>query len=107
MKNAFVLATFEEVTTDFGRIIERINQRFGTAFVPFVHSPENLEAVFLQIDRHHKQYYGRGKNILPHVLPRPVEDKNTLKKRFLAGFQTPSIQPLVEKAIHTYQDFLE
>ena len=34
-RHGVVVATFEEVTSDMGRVIECINARFGTTFVPF------------------------------------------------------------------------
>src|SRR5680860_1830533 len=33
----FEVALFEQVTSDFGRIIARLNERFGTNFTPFEH----------------------------------------------------------------------
>lgn len=34
-RDAYVLGRFEEVTEDYGKVIERINERFGTGFAPF------------------------------------------------------------------------
>jgi hypothetical protein len=47
--DAFVVCPFEEVTSDFGACIERLNARFGTDWKPFQSTPENVEAVFEQI----------------------------------------------------------
>lgn len=49
-RDRFVIATFDEVTADFGAVIRRVNERFGTRFRDFEHSKENLEAVFALID---------------------------------------------------------
>ena len=45
-RHAFVIARFDEVTADFGGVIERVNAKFGTAFVPFDTSPANRRTVF-------------------------------------------------------------
>jgi hypothetical protein len=45
-----VIATFEGVTTDLGTETRRVNERFGTSFVEFRHTPEQLETVFLLIE---------------------------------------------------------
>jgi hypothetical protein len=37
-----VVATFEQVTTDFGQVIERLNTRFGTTFRAFRHEPDQV-----------------------------------------------------------------
>lgn len=41
-RDGYVVELFEEVTSDFGELISRINERFGTSFSPFVHSEENV-----------------------------------------------------------------
>jgi len=46
----FVVATFEEVTSDFGAVIGRVNERFGTRFRRFEHTEENVKAVFALIE---------------------------------------------------------
>ncbi|WP_155888825.1 hypothetical protein [Inquilinus limosus] len=46
----FVAATFDDVTTDFGAVIDRINRRFGTCFHRFEACEENVRRVFQSID---------------------------------------------------------
>ncbi|GIW56600.1 MAG: hypothetical protein KatS3mg082_3004 [Nitrospiraceae bacterium] len=45
VRDHYVTATFREVTTDFGSVIERLNAKFGTTFSPFKHTPHAVEAV--------------------------------------------------------------
>jgi hypothetical protein len=49
-RDRFVIATFEEMTSDFGEVIQRANDRFGTRFRPFEHTPGNVQVVFDLID---------------------------------------------------------
>ena len=44
-QSQFVLATFDEVTADFGAVIARVNERFDTAFPLFEHTPDNVARV--------------------------------------------------------------
>jgi hypothetical protein len=44
------IAMFDDVTTDLGAVIERMNEQYGTAYVPFHHSPENVQRVYDLID---------------------------------------------------------
>jgi len=44
-QSRFVLATFDEVTADFGAVITRVNERFGTAFPLFEHTSDNVARV--------------------------------------------------------------
>jgi hypothetical protein len=45
-RSAMVVGEFEEVTADLGAVICRVNQRFGTRFREFDHSPENVRFCF-------------------------------------------------------------
>lgn len=49
------VALFEDVTGDFGRVIEALNAKFGTAFTPFQHTPENVERVYALIEERARQ----------------------------------------------------
>ena len=46
-RDACQVALFEDVTTDFGRVVEALNAKFGTGFV---HTPENVARVYALID---------------------------------------------------------
>ena len=50
IRDALVIATFEEVTSDFGAVTHRVNERFGTRFREFEHTEANVEQVFALID---------------------------------------------------------
>jgi hypothetical protein len=49
-RDAFVVATFDEVTSDLGGVIRRVNERFQTRFREFDHTPSHVEDVFTLID---------------------------------------------------------
>lgn len=49
-RSHFVIATFEDVTTDFGAVIRKVNERFSTDFREFDHTSANVETVFALID---------------------------------------------------------
>lgn len=46
MQDHFVIARFETVISDFGKVILSINQRFGTSFSEFQHQNESVDYVF-------------------------------------------------------------
>jgi hypothetical protein len=50
VRHRFMVATFEDVTSDFGAVIRRVNERFDTRFVEFEHSADRVRAVFVLID---------------------------------------------------------
>lgn len=51
-RDRFVLATFREVTTDFGAVTRRVNERFGTDFGVFDHTEENVRRCLATIREH-------------------------------------------------------
>jgi len=66
-EHAFVLAPFQEVTTDFGRTIRRVNERFGCDLPVFEHTPENEARVFSDMDEHWRYRVGEGEDMERHV----------------------------------------
>lgn len=50
-RSSFVVATFEEVTSDFGVVIDRVNSQFGTSFSRFHHTEANVAKVFHLIEQ--------------------------------------------------------
>ena len=49
-RDDFVVATFEDVTSDLGVVIRRVNERFATNFREFDHTEANVRTVFSLID---------------------------------------------------------
>jgi hypothetical protein len=49
-RDRFVVGRFDEVTADLGAAIRRVNDRFGTDFVPYEPTEENERAVRAELD---------------------------------------------------------
>jgi hypothetical protein len=45
-RDRFVVGDFAEVTSDFGAVVRRLNERFGTSFAEFVSTESNVREVF-------------------------------------------------------------
>ncbi len=78
-----VIGTFEKTTTDLTSIIGALNRRFGTAFKPFVQTPENVDRVFARIDAHYQEIYGdkASERVAPSVRLTPGRRKEWLTDR--------------------------
>lgn len=50
LRDAFVVAPFEEVIRDFACSIDRLNERFGTQFARFQHDDQSARAILDKID---------------------------------------------------------
>lgn len=80
-----VVGTFEQITTDFGAVIDALNERFGTSFTRFEQTPENVEKVFARIDAHYEELYGDRAS--ERVVPRPSSAR-AAEKRWLTDALT-------------------
>jgi hypothetical protein len=100
-----VVADFSTVTTDYSIVIEEVNRRFGTSFVPYRNSPESDEAVFASIDAGARSRGKTGTRLETQV-PRPSKERSERKAALQAELAAPALRPLVERAQALYADYL-
>ena len=103
-RHGFVLGRFDEVTSDLGRVIRRVNERFGTSFVPFEPTEANLRAVREEMDRWDANTYRRGGQV-ELGRGRPTEEKESRKAEVLELYRAPSVSRLREGAERLYTTF--
>ena len=102
----FVLATFEEVTRDFGAIIEKVNEKFGTNFSNFVHIDENVEKVMRIVEEMDKEDQQKA-NVTETTVARPSKIKNRLKEMRRKDLEGPHIANLLKEAKEVYLEMME
>jgi hypothetical protein len=91
----FVLAEFDEVISDFGSVTLRLNERFGTRFVPYSHSPEADQACFTAIDDRNRQRWGMLR--ATHV-PRPTPERDERAQVLRHQLDAPQLRALMAEA---------
>jgi len=77
-RNRFATGTFADVTSDFGAVIRRLNERAGTAFEEFDHTEENVRECFRQMDAYWHERVGTEGSIEAYV-GRPSEERERWK----------------------------
>jgi hypothetical protein len=87
LRRGFVVGSFPDVTADFGAVIKRINERFGTRFGIFEHTPENVSAVFAQIDEDYRRRLPAGER-LEREIARPSQVRDELKQRIRSEWES-------------------
>lgn len=100
-RDDFVLGTFEEVTSNYGVVIERINERFGTTFLPFRHDEKKVERVFSRMEKIYRR--GNDETSLEARISRPSEARERMKHEVLGELEDPRRQRLVYEARTVYQ----
>ncbi len=99
-RDAYVLGSFEEVTRDFGRVIRRINDRFGTAFSPFRHNERNVEAVLACVERNSKRRFGEA--YWENKASRPLAAREETKRELAYELEKPELGRLISRAEAVY-----
>ncbi|MHA1384503.1 MAG: hypothetical protein ACTSR3_12175 [Candidatus Helarchaeota archaeon] len=101
-RNSIVIGTFEQIIEDYGKVIKRINNKFGTRFSIFKHTEKNVKNVFNQIEEINRKE-GQG---LEEQIARPSDYKNKLKEMKMEILKGKEIKPLICKAERIYCDFI-
>ena len=100
-RDAYVLGLFEEVTEDFGEVIRRINNRFGTTFSPFSHDERNVDGVFARIEKNAKKRF--GETSLENKVSRPFASREKLKREVGYELENPKRKHLISRAETVYE----
>lgn len=101
--NSFVVAPFDEVISDFGRSIDRLNARFGTHFARFQHDEAQERLIFdrmAELLSRRDQALRRAFSPLRLHFPDP---RKTERRSEIAGlFERPSVAGLLATARAQY-----
>lgn len=79
-RSGYVIAKFEEVTSNFGAIISRANERFGTSFVPFSGSEEDTRKIFEMLEKKNMELTA-STSVNELMVSRPSEAKKQAKSQ--------------------------
>ena len=97
---AYVLALFEEITEDFGHVIKRINDKFGTTFSLFRHDEENVGRVFADMDTYARREYGETQ--WERKVHHPSAVKERMKNEIEYELENPKRKKLMAEAEAVY-----
>ena len=99
-RDALVVGFFEEVTRDYGTVLERVNAKFGTGFSSFVHSEDNVKCVFDRIEEVHRSMFGG--RLDEKVIAHPSAVKAGLKDALKKELEAPEVRKLTARAEAIY-----
>jgi hypothetical protein len=103
-REGFVTATFAQVTSDFGAVIRRLNERFGTSFREFEHTEENVRACFDAMDGYWRGRVGSG-HLLERIVGRPSTVREEMKEPLRHRYHISRLCHLRERAERTFEMF--
>jgi hypothetical protein len=99
-RDAYVLGLFEEVTGDFGRVIERLNDKFGTTFSVFRHDEENVNKLFAGMETQAKKLY--GEKLWERKVQRPAAMREKIKDDIQYDLPNAKRKRLIARAEAVY-----
>lgn len=132
-RSQFAIGTFDEITDDFGRVVRRVNERFGTLFREFEQTDANVnecyaiiedrsrrppwsealgqfECGIIGIDEYRRTVTSyRQRGAIPSLevperrVQRPSEARATLKHALRAELESPCLEALRSHARSAYQ----
>jgi hypothetical protein len=102
-RDAFVVGLFDDVTSDFGTVIDRVNRRFGTSFARFEATPEN-EATAFDLVEEMNRLECRGELVESHV-GRPSAEREDHKAEAAASLRRPRAVRLLGRAEDLYRRY--
>lgn len=100
-RDACVLAPFEKVIHDYGAVIERVNDRFGTRFSVFQHTEENVSKIFSRIEQRHR--IRNGGIITETGIARPSPAKQEVRSELRRELEAPGRKDLLAEATALYE----
>ncbi len=107
LRSRVVTAPFEEVTTNLGAVIDRVNERYGASFARFEHTPENVEAVFRSIERGHARLHGAANGAVVETrVARPSPRRAELEREVRQRLEAPALASLRERAGREYRSWV-
>lgn len=100
-RDRVVVADFEQVTNDFGKVIESVNAEFGTTFKVFRHTQENVDRCFNVID----EFYQRTAPEPGRTVARPSKRRYSNKDALRLEYHQPQCADLRHQSQHLYDTF--
>jgi hypothetical protein len=99
-RDRVIIAGFDQVTSDFGEVIRRVNQRFDTRFAEFEHTEANVERCFDLIERNNRERYGV---LSEPMVARPSARRDALKDAVRQRYEVDRLAPLRARAARVYR----
>ena len=100
-----LFVTFEEVTGDFGKVIEAVNDRFGTQFSSSAVTSETESHVISLIEENHVRNTG-SRVVRENQVARPSRQRNESKALLARELGRKRVRPLLKRAEDLYDQLL-
>jgi hypothetical protein len=105
VRHHFVVAPFDRVTSDFGAVLEQVNERFGTSFRRYEPTPENEARAFRLVEEMNR--LETGGEVVESLVGRPSSERSRRKEELRALLEQPRTTEKLSAAEALYERYLE
>lgn len=102
--DGMVVSEFNTTVSNYGQVIRAVNEKFGTQFVEFDHTKENVKRCFDIIDEFYRKA-GAGE-VPEQIVARPSENRQQKKEQLRNQFHVDSLEELRKEAFNLYEKFV-
>lgn len=103
----YLVASFQEVIEDFGLVVRRLNKKFGTDFLEFEHTEENVSEAFRFIDGRYLDMGAERDRTFGRMVARPSPERNEAKELLKSALDSPELAPVRKRAWEVYRALTE
>jgi hypothetical protein len=104
-RHGFVVAPFDRVTSDFGAVLEQVNERFGTSFRRYEPTPENEARAFRLVEEMNR--LETGGEVVESLVGRPSSERSRRKEELRALLERPRTAEKMSAAEALYGQYLD
>jgi hypothetical protein len=102
-RNRIVFCSFDQMTSNFTPVIERLNQKFDAGFDVWQHTKENEIEIFEQIKRRNRgRFRADQEEQRRRAFALPTEEREALKQRLRHHLQADGLTQLRDQANRLY-----
>jgi hypothetical protein len=103
VRDRFVVGLFDEVTKDFGSVLDQVNAHFGTSFRRYEPTAENEARAFALVEEMNREESG-GEVVETHV-GRPSAERATRKEELRILLDRPRTAARLREAERLYEQY--
>ena len=105
-RGRFVVAGTQEVLSDFGAVIRRVNTRFGTSFCEFAHTDQAAEAAWRGVGEYWEGGHGPGLPLVGRT-SETEEERDADRDRLRRTYRSARLAALRARAERLHETFTD
>ena len=105
VRHGFVVGTFDRVTSDFGAVLDEVNERFGTSFHRYEATPDNERRAFSLVEEMNR--LETGGEVVESLVGRPSAERSRRKDELRALLERPRTAARLREADELFQRYVD